>query len=809
MGHYASECSNKRVMIIMANGEVESEDEIPKDKQVEEDSSAEEYEPAAKGQMMVGVAIRALSVIAKSDEQEQRENLFHTRCLVKDQICSVIIDDRSCTNVASESMVEKLGLAVIKRAKPYKLQWLNDEGEFTQEQAVRNHHQLPSADEIFVIKNKPPDASSPINTRGNHLNSQKRMRANLLSLGADCSSLRSKPLQEEKTTLVPLPAHEFYKIKLKGNQEQDMKVKFFPMASKVKDAEPFDPKLFIFVDKLSCVSNLAPVLPSELNKILQDISLGNNPRNLPFDNLHHYSLILLYDGIHFNIKENRGQRNNEAIEDYQANLGAKYCVYVGKKKLFTYGALPNKESKESIQVHAMSVLKNQGLHSSFKNTLKLLHLKILQPGHMDDFLITNMEISFCLVRIKARDHKAYKKQMFELKNRNSTKDFAGNRENGKAFKASSKFKDEPPDVLLMIKSNYNHQIAIIIQTRDKELEVSKVSIFVLNNPFIFDHTDMIRLSLSQEPKTGFRAVFKHTRRTKKRKEYKLFKPPDQEKGKHQGVNFFILIEEEPPDPTPLSFTIILMNTEHNNELVQISISFPQFVSHDSRDVLVSLLSPEIIEKKLGVLKKYLESNFCRKLQVNKKHDMDNALVRNESCLFVYCDSRTLITHLLFAKGVDYIAGTKEEPPDLEVLSSNYFVRTGIGVVLTKELNMLQLSVLVEMIMKLGLLSKALKENFHDAKNKMDLRTNPFQVGEPDESMESLDSMESSDHGTNPHLEPEELGAEEDAALIVPAGPMTRSRAKEFNQIINNRLLTIQASLRCDAGPATLVVIQAI
>ncbi|KAL1208818.1 hypothetical protein V5N11_010497 [Cardamine amara subsp. amara] len=88
-------------------------------------------------------------------------------------------------------------------------------------------------------------------------------------------------------------------------------------------------------------------------------------------------------------------------------------------------------------------------------------------------------------------------------------------------------------------------------------------------------------------------------------------------------------------------------------------------------------------------------------------------------------------------------------------------------------------------------------------DKTDLRSNPFQVGEDDVIPESWK------HEPEEQLEHEELGAEEDASLIVPVGPMKRSRAKEFHQIINNRLLTIHASLRCDACPATLVVIQAI
>ena len=41
----------------------------------------------------------------------------------------MIFDGRSCTNDASTTMVEKLGMPTSKHPRPYKLQWLNDSGE--------------------------------------------------------------------------------------------------------------------------------------------------------------------------------------------------------------------------------------------------------------------------------------------------------------------------------------------------------------------------------------------------------------------------------------------------------------------------------------------------------------------------------------------------------------------------------------------------------------------------------------------------------------------------------------------------------
>jgi len=65
-----------------------------------------------------------LGDIQKPFDESQRENIFHTKCLIKNKLCSLIVDEGSCTNVASTRVVEKLGLSTISHAKPYKLQWL-------------------------------------------------------------------------------------------------------------------------------------------------------------------------------------------------------------------------------------------------------------------------------------------------------------------------------------------------------------------------------------------------------------------------------------------------------------------------------------------------------------------------------------------------------------------------------------------------------------------------------------------------------------------------------------------------------------
>ncbi|XP_031263971.1 uncharacterized protein LOC116122216 [Pistacia vera] len=110
------------------NGEIETDDKKNDLKFMSplEDAFKEEY---LAPDSLTLVARRALSLQTKNKDAVQRENIFYTRCYVKDKVCNVIIDGGSCTNVASTTMVNKLGLPTILHPKPYKLQCLNDSGE--------------------------------------------------------------------------------------------------------------------------------------------------------------------------------------------------------------------------------------------------------------------------------------------------------------------------------------------------------------------------------------------------------------------------------------------------------------------------------------------------------------------------------------------------------------------------------------------------------------------------------------------------------------------------------------------------------
>ena len=116
-------------MIARVDGEVEIESESDADQMpMLEDTCDDDVEYTMEGESLV--AQRALSAQVKEDDMEQqRENIFHTRCHINNKVCSMIINGGSCTNVTSTTLVEKLNVPTLKHPKPYKLQWLNDCGE--------------------------------------------------------------------------------------------------------------------------------------------------------------------------------------------------------------------------------------------------------------------------------------------------------------------------------------------------------------------------------------------------------------------------------------------------------------------------------------------------------------------------------------------------------------------------------------------------------------------------------------------------------------------------------------------------------
>ena len=116
-------------MIINEQGEWESESE-PKeeapiyDEEIIQDKG-DEIQPD-EGDHNCFISLCVLSITAEKEENGQRHNLFHTRGMIKDKLCRIIVDNGSCNNIASQELVNRLGLKPRRHPSPYKMQWLND-----------------------------------------------------------------------------------------------------------------------------------------------------------------------------------------------------------------------------------------------------------------------------------------------------------------------------------------------------------------------------------------------------------------------------------------------------------------------------------------------------------------------------------------------------------------------------------------------------------------------------------------------------------------------------------------------------------
>jgi hypothetical protein len=118
-------------MLLNEKGEWESESDLEDDgPKFDEEIQPEESEIQPEGDHNCFISLRVLSVSAKREEIGQRLNLFHTRGMIKDKLCCIIVDNGSCNNIASQELVDRLELKSRCHTSPYKMQWLNDCGAF-------------------------------------------------------------------------------------------------------------------------------------------------------------------------------------------------------------------------------------------------------------------------------------------------------------------------------------------------------------------------------------------------------------------------------------------------------------------------------------------------------------------------------------------------------------------------------------------------------------------------------------------------------------------------------------------------------
>jgi hypothetical protein len=117
-------------MIVNENGEWESEsDREEEGPRYDEDQENHDNEiQPDEGDNNCFISLRVLSVTAAKEENGQRHNLFHTRGMIKEKLCRIIVDNGSCNNIASQELVDRMELKQRRHPNPYKMQWLNDCG---------------------------------------------------------------------------------------------------------------------------------------------------------------------------------------------------------------------------------------------------------------------------------------------------------------------------------------------------------------------------------------------------------------------------------------------------------------------------------------------------------------------------------------------------------------------------------------------------------------------------------------------------------------------------------------------------------
>nr|KAJ0213256.1 hypothetical protein LSAT_V11C400206620 [Lactuca sativa] len=97
----------------------EGEYEMP----VYEECYFEERVKPDQGELLV--IRRALHAKEVDPNDEQREQIFQSTCMIRGKVRNLIIDNASCTNVASTTLINKLHIPISSHPNPYKLQWLN------------------------------------------------------------------------------------------------------------------------------------------------------------------------------------------------------------------------------------------------------------------------------------------------------------------------------------------------------------------------------------------------------------------------------------------------------------------------------------------------------------------------------------------------------------------------------------------------------------------------------------------------------------------------------------------------------------
>jgi len=111
-GLISSQCPTKRIMILRGIDVYSSQDEESDIKGEEKNThKGEDAFPCIGDHLMIK---RTFHKQPSSQALTQKENIFHTRCKVLENTCSLIVNSGLCCNCCSTRLVEKLALGWLK-----------------------------------------------------------------------------------------------------------------------------------------------------------------------------------------------------------------------------------------------------------------------------------------------------------------------------------------------------------------------------------------------------------------------------------------------------------------------------------------------------------------------------------------------------------------------------------------------------------------------------------------------------------------------------------------------------------------------
>ena len=72
----------------------------------------------------VACVIQKVLCSQKIPDTMQRHQIFYSRCLVKNKICNLIINNGNCENIVSRALVDFLKLETKPHHHPYNIKWI-------------------------------------------------------------------------------------------------------------------------------------------------------------------------------------------------------------------------------------------------------------------------------------------------------------------------------------------------------------------------------------------------------------------------------------------------------------------------------------------------------------------------------------------------------------------------------------------------------------------------------------------------------------------------------------------------------------